>query len=94
MIGGGELKSSEGTTQGDPLAMPWFSINTRRLINVLAEQTEVKQAWLANDATGCGSIANLWKWYGKLIEEGKKDGYFVNKLKCWLVVNALCLMEQ
>ena len=79
---GGELKSSEGTTQGDPLAMPWFSINTRRLINVLAEQTEVKQAWLADDATGCGSIANLWKWYGKLIEEGKKDGYFANKLKC------------
>ena len=78
VIGGGELKSSEGTTQGDPLAMPWFSINTRRLTNVLAEQTEVKQAWLADDATGCGSIANLWKWYGKLIEEGRKDGYFVN----------------
>ena len=40
----GDLKSSEGTTQGDPLAMPWFLFNTRRLINVLAEQTEVKQA--------------------------------------------------
>ena len=94
VTGGGALKSSEGTTQGDPLAMPWFSINTRRLINVLAEQTEVKQAWLADDATGCGSIVNLWKWYGKLIEEGKKDGYFVNKLKCWLVVKSESLSEK
>ena len=94
VIGGRELKSSEGTTQGDPRAMPWFSINTRRLINVLAEQTEVKQACLADDATGCGSIANFWKWYGKLIEKGKKDGYFVNKLKCWLVVKSESLSEK
>ena len=28
VAGGTEIKSQQGITQGDPLAMPWFSINT------------------------------------------------------------------
>ena len=30
--GGGEISSQEGTTQGDPLAMPWYTINTAHMI--------------------------------------------------------------
>ena len=33
--GHGEILSAEGTTQGDPLSMPWFSINTSPLIEYL-----------------------------------------------------------
>ena len=35
IAGGGEILSFEGTTQGDPLAMAWYSINTVVMINIL-----------------------------------------------------------
>ena len=31
--GGSEILSTEGTTQGDPWAMPWYSLNTVTIIN-------------------------------------------------------------
>ena len=49
--GGGEISSQEGTTEGDPLAMPWYAVNTRTLIDRLRITVpEVKQAWLADDS--------------------------------------------
>ena len=48
--GGGEILSQEGTTQGDPLAMPWYAINTVHMIHSLRASTpQVKQVWLADD---------------------------------------------
>ena len=61
ICGGGETLSQEGTTQGDPLAMPWYSVNTSIMIqNLRAHCPMVKQVWLADDSAGGGRIAQLY----------------------------------
>ena len=61
ICGGGEILSQEGTTQGDPLAMPWYSFNTSIMIqNLRAHCPMVKQVWLADDSAGGGRIAQLY----------------------------------
>ena len=69
----------EGTTQGDPLTMPWYSLSTVALINNLqCKLPEVKQVWLADDAASAGRIKDLNNWYQSLEMEGRKHGYYVN----------------
>ena len=93
--GGGEIFSQEGTTQGDPLAMPWYAINTYHMISSLrALIPQVKQVWLADDSAGGGSIESLYQWYKSLCEEGKKLGYIVNGAKSWLIVKNSELAES
>ena len=86
--GGGEISSQEGTTQGDPLAMPWYAINTNHMISSLrASIPQVKQVWLADDSAGGESTKSLYQWYKTLCEEGKQFAYIVNGAKTWLIVN-------
>ena len=78
VCGGGEILSQEGTTQGDPLAMPWYSVNTSIMIqNLRVHCSMVKQVWLADDSAGGGRIAQLYDWYEELSKEGEKFGYLV-----------------
>lgn len=50
ICGGGEILSQEGTTQDDPLAMPWYSVNTTTIIqNFRTSIPNVKQVWLADE---------------------------------------------
>ena len=93
--GGGEISSQEGTTQGDPLAMPWYALNTNHMISSLRVSIpQVKQVWLADDSAGGGSIESLNQWYKSLCEEGKKFGYIVNGAKSWLIVKNSELAES
>ena len=46
------LLSEEGTTQGDPLAMPMYALGVVPLVNTLSDDF-VKQVWDADDATAC-----------------------------------------
>ena len=58
--GGSEILSTEGTTQGDPWAMPRYSLNTVTIINMFRiHDPEIKQVWLADDATASGKIKQL-----------------------------------
>ena len=87
--------SQEGTTQGDPLAMPWYSVNTSIMIQSLRLNIpDVKQVWLADDSAGGGRLINLYSWFKHLEEEGKKFGYLVNGPKCWLIVKSQELAEE
>ena len=70
------------TTQGDPLAMPWYTINTVHMITSLsASIPQVKQVWLADDSASGGSIESLYQGYKSLCEEGRKFGNIVNGAK-------------
>ena len=77
------LPSQEGTTQGDPLAMPLYGLATIPLIRRLPKS--VLQSWYADDASASGSITNLYSWWKDLAEFGPKYGYYVNPSKTWLI---------
>lgn len=86
ITGGKEISSQEGTTQGDPLAMPWYALSTTTMISHLSlNTTNIHQVWLADDAAGAGKIKNLHSWYNILKEVGKHHGYEVNGSKSWLI---------
>ena len=85
-IGGDTLLSEEGTTQGDPLAMPMYALATLPLSERLP--SAVTQVWYADDACACGSIAQLHQWWECLSEIGPGYGYFVNAKKTWLVTKS------
>ena len=50
-VDGDVIYSIEGTTQGDPLALPFYVLSTIPLIHRLP--TNVTQAWYADDASAC-----------------------------------------
>ena len=62
------IKSAEGTTQGDPLAMPIYAIATIPLIKKLTQDTT--QIWYADDAASMGKMDHVRKWWDKLEKIG------------------------
>ena len=77
------ILSQEGTTQGDPLAMPMYAIAILPLVRQLPPI--VNQAWYADDATAAGSLTSLRTWWDELLRLGPAFGYSVNASKTWLV---------
>ena len=91
IIGGGEIQSMEGTTQGDPTAMAIYAIAIIPLILMLvAEANQVdnttKTAAYADDLTAAGTIMHLRNWWETLCRLGPKFGYFPEGSKSWLIV--------
>ena len=84
-VDGLTLRSEEGTTQGDPLAMPMYALATIPLINRLRDETNVVQVWYADDASASGSLSSLRKWWDSLASAGPAYGYHANAGKTWLI---------
>ena len=89
ICGDGEITSSEGTTQGDPLAMAMYALAVKPLIGELkSDAPSVKQVWYADDASGAGTCEDLRKWWDSLQIHGAGYGYYPNASKTNLVVKA------
>ena len=91
VLGGTELKSKEGTTQGDPIAMAVYATAIipliYKLIEALAgENISAKNAAYADDLTAAGSLTALYIWWNHLCEIGPKFGYYPRPDKCWIIV--------
>ena len=85
ITGGKEIKSAEGTTQGDPIAMGLYAISIQPLITSLQAMSDAKQCWFADDASGAGTISEIKKWWDALNSLGPDFGYFPNAKKCWII---------
>ena len=85
-IDGEVLYSQEGTTQGDPLAMPFYAIATVPLISKLSDS--VDQTWYANDGAATGKLSCLRSWWDDIEKHGPSFGYYANASKTWLVTKS------
>ena len=87
VVGSGEISSTEGTTQGDPLAMAMYALAIVPLIHKLRNNSpEVKQVWYADDATGAGSCEGLRQWWDQIERLGPTFGYHPNAVKTYLII--------
>ena len=88
VVGGQEIKSAEGTTQGDPFAMPTYGIGLTPLLDLLKEipMIEVKLAAFADDLAGGGSLKDLKQWWDAINVIGPLYGYFPKASKSWIIV--------
>ena len=84
-VGGQELLSMEGTTQGDPLSMAMFALASIPLINAI-QTKESTQVWLADDSNAAGSLLAVRQWWDKLTTHGPKYGYFPKAVKTAVLV--------
>jgi hypothetical protein len=91
VTGGGEISSTEGTTQGDPLAMPFYALSIVPFISLL--KGSCKQAWYADDAQASGKLTALHEWWDKILSDGPAYGYYANPGKTKLVVKEDLLEE-
>ena len=91
IIGGNEIRSCEGTTQGDPIAMAVYAIAIIPMILMIVDITSktddsTKTAAYADDVTAAGKIIQLKNWWKTLCILDPKFGYYPKASKPWLIV--------
>ena len=92
-VGNSTVLSAEGTTQGDPLAMPLYALAISPLVSYLTGASSAKNIWYADDSGAAGDLQALLEWWQVLVHEGPQFGYFPNSVKTWLVVKPQHLEE-
>ena len=89
IAGGKELLSAEGTTQGDPAAMPAYGIGILPFLAMIRPAQEgigVKQLAYADDLGAGSKLEALREWWSNIEINGPSFGYFPKAEKSWLVV--------
>lgn len=94
VIGGKELSSKEGTTQGDPTSMAAYAIGVSPLLRILLDfmntsgNNTAKHVAFADDFTVAGKLSEIKSYWEKLTSIGPKFGYFPKADKSYLIVKA------
>ena len=92
IIGGTEIPSSEGTTQGDPTAMSIYAVAIIPLVLMILEimstapDNTSKMVAYSDDFTAEGTVKDLKYWWETLCDLGPKFGYYPEASKTWLIV--------
>jgi hypothetical protein len=79
------IYSREGTTQGGPESMGFYSASTTMLSNP-DPSANVKKIFYADDGSAGGKLDPLLKWWRDLKLDGPLFGYYPEPTKTWLVV--------
>ena len=88
IIGGSELKSCEGKTQGHPATRAIYAIAIIPLLLTLVDQAEqipgkrTNSVTYADDFTGAGSVTNLLHWWNTLTTLGLLFWFHPKPTKC------------
>ena len=62
--------------------MHFYAISTVQIQQILRfSVSDVKQVWLADDATRAGSLKSLKNWWTNMVNEGDRFGYCVSEKK-------------
>ena len=89
IAGGEELPSAEGTTQGDPLAMPAYAVGILPLLSLIKPEIEpekTKHVAYADDLGGGSTLEKLRQWWDQTVKHGPALGYHPKPSKSWLIV--------
>jgi len=82
-----EVRSEEGTTQGDPIAMAIYALAISVLQQKISyKSTSVKQVGFADDLSGGGKVQDVKKWWDAVRKHGPPLGYHPNANKSCLIV--------
>ena len=68
-VGGKSILSSEGTTQGDPIAMPMYALGVVPLMQSVTT-TGAVQTWYADDSAAGGKLQRVREWWEGLTDRG------------------------
>ena len=96
IAGGKEIKSAEGSIQGDPIAMQAYGIGILPFLSVIKpelDKEKMKQVAYADDIGGGAKLRMLRDWWDRIVEHGPSFGYFPKPEKSWLVVKEEKLEE-
>ena len=99
IIGGGEILSKEGTTQGDPTAMGEGTLGILPLIHFLLQFISVnhlsaKDVAFANDFTVAGKLTSIKDYWGKLTVLCPKYGYFPKAYSAYYLPKSYLIVKQ
>lgn len=88
IAGGKELLSAEGTTQGDPTAMPAYGIGILPFLAMIkpTQDGDLKQLAYADDIGAGAKLGTLRSWWTSIEKNGPSFGYYPKAEKSWLVV--------